>query len=386
MFNHHLLTGQHRESHKEFSDFVQEHVLPFAGEWDRAQAVPRDVIGKCAKAGYIGGIIPKEFGGGGWDTLTFGLLNEAIGAASSDLCGLFTVQTMVASTLTKWGTKEQQEKYLPPMATGETLAAYVMTEPKVGSNIQEITTTFTPDGDGENTGYLLNGTKKWITFSGIADILLVFGKMAGTDKSMAAVVRADSPGITRTPLKDMLGFRGSYLSQIQFTDCRIEPGDVVGKPGLVLPYVAPFGLHYGRMSTAWHSIGLIRACLETASAYSSERQALSKPISNLGMIRELVTDIGVDLEAARLLGISAAMADDKHLPESMEKTLEAKYFASRAAVRAATNTIQILGAHGCSTEFPAERFYRNAKTLEIIEGTNQVIQNVLGKSFFRRFK
>lgn len=382
MFRHHLISDAHRERYERFSRFVKEHVAPYAGEWDKSQAVPRDIINKCSQEGFLGGIIPVEYGGGGWDMLTFGLLNEAIGAASSDLCGLFTVQTMVASTLIKWGTREQQGILLPSMAKGETLAAFAMTEPKVGSNIQEISTTFTPRGEG----YVLNGTKKWITYSGLADIFLVFGKLAGTDKSMSAVVHSDAEGVVITPLNDMLGFRGSYLSQLQFCDCEIEAGALVGKPGLVLPYVAPFGLHYGRMSTAWHAIGMLRACLETAVSYALERQALLEPISNLGMIREIITDIGVNLEAARLLGISAALADDKHMPEAMEKTLEAKYFASRAAVRAAADTIQVLGAHGCSAEAPAERYYRNAKTLEIIEGTNQVIQNVLGKSFFRRFK
>jgi len=166
----------------------------------------------------------------------------------------------------------------------------------------------------------------------------------------------------------------------------IPPGDLVGKPGLVMSYVAPYGLHYGRMSTAWSSAGLLRACLETAASYASERRQFGRPIMDHGMIRHIITDMGVDLEAARYLCLGASMADDSHSPRAVEKTLTAKYFASRAAVRAAADTVQVMGAAGCHEENPAAGYYRNAKIMEIIEGTSQVHQEILGKSFCKKFR
>lgn len=379
MFNHQLLTGEQKAHYKEFREFVQEHVGPNAADWDKQGGVPQEVIKLCSKAGYVGGIIPKEFCGGGWDVVTFGLLNEAMGFASSALCALFTVHTMVAMPLAKWGTPDQQKRFLEPMAKGDLIASFALTEPKVGSDMQSIETTFTPRGDI----YLLNGTKKWITYSGISDIFLVFGK-TDEDKPLACIIRSNAPGVKVTRLEDMLGFRAAYVSRIEFNDCEIRQEDVVGKPGLALSYVAPYGLHYGRMSTAWSSAGLLRACLETSAAYATERRASDSLLIDFGMIRQIITDMGVELEAAQQLCLSASMADDIHSPKAMEKTLIAKYYASRAAVRAAADTIQVMGAAGCHEENNAARYYRNAKIMEIIEGTNQVLQRVLGKSFSRR--
>jgi alkylation response protein AidB-like acyl-CoA dehydrogenase len=380
VLNNNLLTKEQKEQYSQFLEFVKEHVEPHAATWDKNQGVPRDVINLCASAGYVGGIIPEEFGGGGWDTVTFGLLNEALGAASASLCALFTVQTMVAMTLVKWGTQAQQDQWLESMAKGETIASFALTEPKVGSDIQAVETTFTPKGEN----YLLNGTKKWITYSAIADVFLVFGK-DNENRSMACLVKPGTPGVKVTPLKDLLGFKGAHLSQLEFENCEIPQENLVGKPGLVLSYVAPYGLHFGRISTAWNSTGLLRACLETGATFASQRRAFDKTVSDHGMIRELLTDMGVDLEAARHMCLSACMAEDDHSPRALEKTLIAKYYASRAAVRASANTIQIMGAAGCHEENPAARYYRNAKIMEIIEGTNQVLQKVLGKSFCKRW-
>lgn len=381
MLNNPLLTEEQETRYRGFCEFVQEHVESHADRWDKSQGVPREVIGLCSEAGFVGGIFPKEFGGGGWDAVTFGLLNEVIGAASSSLCALFTVQTMVGTILAKWGTPDQQNKYLAPMAKGDMIASFAMTEPKVGSDIQAVETTFTPREDG----YLLNGTKKWITYSAMADIFLVFGNDK-EDKSMACIVPSNAPGVEVIPLKDMLGFRGAHLSQIKLNDVEIPAGDLVGKPGLVMSYVAPYGLHYGRMSTAWSSAGLLRACLETGAAYASERRQFGRPIMDHGMIRQIITDMGVDLEAARHLCLGASMADDSHSPGAVEKTLIAKYYATRAAVRAAADTVQIMGAAGCHEENPAARYYRNAKIMEIIEGTSQIHQEILGKSFCKKFR
>jgi alkylation response protein AidB-like acyl-CoA dehydrogenase len=378
------LTEKQTQKHEEFCDFVKEHVEPFAAEWDRQRGVPREVIAKCAEAGYVGGIFPEEHGGSGWDTVTFGLLNEAFGAASSSLTAVYTVQTMVGMTLAKWGTDYHKKEYLEPMTSGKYLASFAMTEPKVGSDIQAVETTFIAPGEGEST-WKLRGTKKWITMSAIANIFLIFGK--DTDgKSMACIVKSDAPGIKITPLKEMMGFRGAHLSQLDFDDVEIPAEDLVGKPGIVMPYVAPYGLHFGRISTAWSSTGLLRACLETSATYAAERSQFGSPIMDHGTIRTILTDMGADLEASRQLCLSAAYAEDDRLPESIEKTLLAKYYASRAVSKAASDTIQVMGAAGCHEDNLPPRIYRNAKIMQIIEGTDQVLQKVLGKSFSKKFR
>jgi glutaryl-CoA dehydrogenase (non-decarboxylating) len=377
------LTDRQAEHYRCFRDFVTEHVEPVAAVWDRERGISRDIITQCAKAGFVGGIFPQEYGGGGWDAVTFGLLNEAVGSASSSLCSLFTVQTMVGMTLAKWGTDDQRQRWLAPMAKGDIIAAFAMTEPKVGSDIQNIETTFTPPGT-EGGCYVLKGTKKWITMSAIADIFLVFGKDT-EGRSMACIVKSNSPGVTVKPLKEMMGFRGAHLSQIEFTDCEIPHANMVGKPGVVTTYVAPYGLHFGRISTAWSSVGLIRACLESSAAYASQRQAFGSLIMDHGTIRRLITEMGVNWEAAAQLCLNACKEEDSRSPQAIEKVLVAKYFASRSATRAATDNIQVMGAHGCHEENSAARYYRNAKIMQIIEGTDQVLQKVLGKSFCKKF-
>ena len=216
------LTEEQNTYYSKFCEFVREHVESFADTWDKNEEVPRDVIALCGEAGFVGGILPGEYGGGGWDAVTFGLLNEAFGAASSSLCGRFTVQSMVAMTLAKWGGDDQKSHWLEAMEKGDIIVSLAMTEPKVGSDIQAIETTFTP----QESIYLLNGTKKWITYSAIADIFLVFGKTKEEGKSMACIVKSDAPGVKIFPLKDMLGFRGAHLSRIEFENCEIRQEDL----------------------------------------------------------------------------------------------------------------------------------------------------------------
>jgi len=291
---------------------------------------------------------------------------------------MITVQTMVASTLLKWGSAKQRSKWLERLAKGEAIAAFALTEPNVGSAIQAIETTFTQDGDG----YVLNGCKRWITGGQIADLFLVFGRMA--DKSMACLVSKDTPGFVITPIDTMLGFRAARLAQLDFSGVKVSAEDLVGKLGFALSHVVPIGLHYGRLSTASSALGLLRACFEESIAYSSTRKISGRTIGEEGMIRSLVAQMGADLQAANLLCYSAGKAEDGHLPEAYEKTMLAKYFTSRAAVRAASNAVQIRGASGCHESSPVARLYRDAKIMEIIEGTTQIHEQLLGRIFIQK--
>jgi alkylation response protein AidB-like acyl-CoA dehydrogenase len=374
----HLLTDQQEVRHKDFKAFVTLNVEPFAERWDREQRIPDSVISLLAKSHYLGCSLPPHYGGQGWDTVTFGLLNEALGRGSSALTGVLTVQAMVSMALLKWGTKAQKEKWLPPLAQGEMIGAFALTEPSAGSDIQSLATGFIAEGDH----FILNGHKKWISCAQIADVFLVFGKL--DQWPTACLVPRDIPGLRVEPIRDMMGFRAAGLAELHFHDVEVPSANLVGKPGFALSHVAPIGLQYGRISTAWSGLGLLRGCFEESIAHAATRKIGNSTVGDIGMIRSLIARMGTDLEAGSLLCHSACRAEDDHLPEVFEKTLMAKYFTSRAAVRAASDAIQIRGASGCHGSSPVSRYYRDAKIMEIIEGTTQIHEDILGKIFVDR--
>jgi alkylation response protein AidB-like acyl-CoA dehydrogenase len=376
-----ILTREQTYLYQGFKEYVSRYVDQEAAGWDLEQGVSPEAISHLSKEGYLGAMIPEVYGGKGWDLITYGLLNEAFGKSSSSLTVLFTVQNMVSSVLMKWGSGKQVEKWLEPIAKGEVLAAFALTEPNVGSDIGNVEANFTKEEDV----YILNGTKKWITFAGMADLFLVFGQCEG--QTIAAFIEKDTPGFTVTRINNMLGFRGCYLGKLDFENVIIPRENIVGKQGFGISLIAPYGLHYGRLSTAFSSLGLMRGCLELASDHALNRKSAGTTLINHGMIAEKIADMGVNYDAAFHLCVDAARADEKGLPNVMEQMIAAKYFASRKSVAAATDTVQILGAMGCHEEStPAGRFYRDAKIMEIIEGTNQVLQHVLGQTYAKRFK
>jgi alkylation response protein AidB-like acyl-CoA dehydrogenase len=370
-----LLTNSQKERYEEFRSFIKTNVEPFAGEWDQKEEMPDGFISLLAKSGYLGSNIPEEYGGKGWDFVTFGLLNEAVGRGISSLTDLLTIQAMVSTTLLKWGTKAQKDKWLNPLAKGEIIGAFSLTEPDVGSAIQNLQTKINKRGDK----YFLNGCKKWTSYGEKADLFLIFGK--DEDKSVACLISKDTPGLTVTPIKNMMGFKAAHMAQLNFDNIEIPESDLVGKPGFALSHVAPIGLHYGRISTSCSALGLLRACFEESILYASSRKIGEKYIGDEGMIRSIIARMGTDLQASGLLCYSALKAEDERTPDVFEKVQMAKYFTSKAVVRAASDAIQIRGASGCHESAPVARYYRDAKIMEIIEGTTQIYEKILGKTF-----
>jgi alkylation response protein AidB-like acyl-CoA dehydrogenase len=370
-----LLTESQKGRHEEFKAFVTLNVEPFAEQWDRDQRIPDSVISKLAQRGYLGCSLPPDYGGQGWDAVTFGLLNEAVGRASSALTGVLTVQAMVSMALLKWGTVEQKRKWLPAMGTGEMIGAFALTEPGAGSATQSLVTEFTRNNEGDRL--VLNGNKKWISCAQFAAVFLVFGTL--DQCSAACLIPRESRGLRVEPISDLMGFRAAGLAQLHFNNVEVPSANLVGRPGFALSHVAPVGLHYGRISTACSALGLLRGCFEESIAYAAERKIGDKTVGDIGMIRSFIARMGTDLEAGSFLCHSACRAEDDHLPEVFEKTLMAKYFTSRASVRAASDAVQIRGASGCHGSSPVSRYYRDAKIMEIIEGTTQIHEDILGK-------
>jgi alkylation response protein AidB-like acyl-CoA dehydrogenase len=253
------------------------------------------------------------------------------------------------------------------------IGAFALTEPGAGSDIQSLATGLTPSGDH----FILNGSKKWISCGQIASVFLVFGKLG--QRSVACLVPRDSPGLRVEPIDNLMGFRAAGLAEIHFDDVDVPSANFVGKPGFALSHVAPVGLHYGRISTACSALGLLRGCLEESIAHAAMRKVGDRTVGDIGMIRSLIARMGTDLEAGSLLCRNACRAEDEHLAEVFEKALMAKYFTSRAAARAASDAVQIRGASGCHGSSPVSRYFRDAKIMEIIEGTTQVHEDILGK-------
>lgn len=377
---HNLLTAKQKAHYDQFLAFAEEQVEPYANQWDREERIPREIIETSAKAGFLGGTLPAKYKGQEWDFVTYGLLNEAIGRFSISLSGLFNVHTMVAQTLLKWGTEEQKNRWLTDLSTGKKIAALALTEPGAGSDLQMMETSYKEQGDY----FLLNGKKQWITFGAVADILLVFGKLE--DKPVAFLVERDSPGLTITPISGMLGFKASHLAILEFDNCVIPKENMIGKPNFALSYLAPYALEFGRISIAFASLGLLRGCLEICGSHVMERKAFNARLIDHGMISHFMADMGVDYEATAHLCISSCKAKDEHSPEATEKIMIAKYFASRAGARHSANAVQIMGAMGCNEDFSVSRFYRDSKTMEIVEGSNQIHQMILGSSFAKKAK
>ena len=363
-----------------FRAFAAEELTPFAGKWDREQALPSETITKIAERGYLGMLVPTEYAGQGEDFSTFGLLCEAVGGACSSVRFLLTAHTMAAQALTRWGSPALRSRYLEPLACGSLIGAFCLSEPGAGSDVQAIAAR------GETVGdqVVLSGSKTWISFGQIADLLVVFARV--DDKPTALVVETRSPGVQVTPLRDMLGARAAMLARIDFDAVTVPCTKIIGGLGMGLSAVAASALALGRYSVACGTIGLAQTCLDASARYALQRRASGVPISQHQLVRRMVTNMSVEIEAARLLCHQAGRLLDDKAPEAMRESFAAKYLASVTALRVAADAVQILGAAGCSAFHPVERMFRDAKVMEVIEGSNEIQQDTIARFCFQQYE
>ena len=367
------LTPQQTERQTEFRAFVDKEIAPYADQYDREERMPPELIRKIAEQGYLGAIIPEENGGKGWDTITFGMLCEEIGRGSTSLLSLFTVHGMVSQSILKWGSTAQKVQWLPKLASGGIVGAFALTEPGIGSDAKSVeTTAVLSDGS-----YILNGDKKWISCGQIANLFLIIAQCDG--KPSAFLVERESPGFSMEPISGMLGFRSAMLAELHFEDCCIPEENLVGKIGFGFSYVAGTALDHGRYCVAWGSVGLAQACLEACLRYTSERKQFGAYLKEHQLIQQMIAEMITNTKAARLLCYHAGYLKDIGDPDLIMETAIAKYFASKTAVNAALDAVQIHGANGCSSEYPVQRYLRDAKIMEIIEGSSQMQQIIIAR-------
>ncbi|TVP65626.1 MAG: acyl-CoA dehydrogenase [Nodularia sp. (in: Bacteria)] len=374
------LTEQQKGEQASFRTFVETEIIPYANQYDRDEYTPPNLIKKLAQNKYLGAMLPTEIGGGGMDAISYGLLNEEIGRGCSSLRSLITVHNMVAHALVKWGSKMQQEYWLPQLAVGEVTAAFALSEPNVGSDAKSIETTATLVGDA----YILNGNKKWITYGQIADIFLVFALFQ--NKPSAFLLEKNTPGLTIKPISGMLGVKASMLAQMHLDNCCIPQKNLVCRHGFGFSHVASSALDWGRYSVAWGCVGITQACLEACLQYTSQRKQFDVYLKDHQLIRQLITQTIVNVKAARLLCYRAGYLKVTSDPISIMETAIAKYFASTIATKVANDAVQIHGANGCSCDYSVQRYLRDAKIMEIIEGSTQIQELTIAEYGYQEYK
>jgi alkylation response protein AidB-like acyl-CoA dehydrogenase len=362
------LTPKQQQAREAFRAFAEQEIVPHADQYDEAEQISSDLIEKLARQGYLGAVLPEQSGGMGLDMITCGLLNEEVGRACSSVRSLLTVHGMVSLVLQRWGSPEQKEVWLSQLASGARIAAFGLTETNVGSDAKSVETTATPSGNS----YLLNGQKKWITFGQIADVFLIFAQSEG--KPTAFLVEKKTLGLVIKPIRGMLGVRASMLAELHLEDCCIPRSNLVGQVNFGFSHVAATALDYGRYSVAWGCVGIGQACVEACLRYTNIRRQFGAYLGEHQLVQQMLTEMITNVKAARLLCYQAGYLKDVRDPKAITETSIAKYFASRTAFKAANDAVQIHGANGCSSEYKVQRYLRDAKIMEIIEGSTQMQQ------------
>ncbi len=377
------LTEAQRRVQELARTFAQQEVAPLAREMDERAEMPRRLIERMGGLGLLGGPLPPEHGGGGWDHLSLALAYEELGRVDSSVRGFMTVHTsLVSQCLVTWGSEEQKRRYLPRLAKGKWVGCYALTEPESGSDAAGIQTRAVETADG----YRLEGEKIWITNGGIADLALVFATLdpAARHRGICAfLVETDRPGLRREPMPGReLGHRASDHARLVFEACPVPREALLGAPGEGFR-VAMSALDHGRLGVAAGALGVAQACLEACVQFARSRRQFGKRIADFQMIQAVLADMAADVEAARLLVYRAAWLKDQGQPARKETSI-AKLFATEAAVRAANEAVLLHGGRGYSNEFPVERYLRDIKGLQIYEGTSHIQRIVIARELVGR--
>jgi alkylation response protein AidB-like acyl-CoA dehydrogenase len=354
--------------------FVREAVTPHAAAWDRERTFPKEVHSQLAELGAYGVLVPEEYGGAGMDALALAVILEEIAAGDGGTSTAISVNNCpVCSILLSYGNDAQKRDWLTPLARGEMLGAFCLTEPQAGSDASALRTTATRDGDA----YVLNGVKQFITSgknANVAIVMAVTDKAAGKRGISAFIVPTDSKGYVVARLEEKLGQHSSDTAQIIFDDCRVPAANLIGAEGEGYR-IALSGLEGGRIGIAAQSVGMARAAFEAALSYAKERESFGQPLFSHQAVQFRLADMATQLEAARQLIWHAASLKDAGQPCLTEAAM-AKLFASEAAERICSAALQIHGGYGYLSDFPVERIYRDVRVCQIYEGTSD-IQKIL---------
>jgi alkylation response protein AidB-like acyl-CoA dehydrogenase len=371
------LTAEQREIQAAAREFAQAEIEPHAGEWDRAHGFPRELLGQLGELGLLGVCVPEGYGGAGADFLSYVLVLEELSRADAGVGVTVAVHTSACTLpLLAFGTDEQRARFVPPLARGESIGCFALTESDSGSDAGALRTRAEADGDG----WRISGAKQWITNGGFGGTFLVFARtdpQTATARGVSAfVLDADDVEVTRE--EEKLGLNSSSTADLALNGARVEPDRLLGELHRGFR-IAMATLDGGRIGIAAQAVGIAQAAYDVARAYAQERSAFGRRIGEFEAIQWKLADMATEIDAARLLTYRAAWLKEQGRPHT-EAGAKAKLYASEVARRQTAEAIQVLGGYGYTKEFPVERYYRDAKVTEIYEGTSEIQRLVIARS------
>jgi alkylation response protein AidB-like acyl-CoA dehydrogenase len=371
------LTDEQRLIRSTAREFTDREIVIQSRENARNHHFDLDLVKKVADQGYLGAVVPQEYGGAGLDYLSYGLIVEEIGRGDSAIRTVISVQTsLVCSGIVRWGTEEQKQKYLPKLCSGEWLGCFGLTEPDTGSDAANQRTRATKT-DG---GWVLNGNKMWISMANYAKVALIFAQTdpsLGTKGLACFIVDTDQPGYSAQTIEHKMGLHGSDTGSISLEDVEVSDEDMLGGVGDGFK-VAMSNLDSGRYSVAAGCVGICQGCVEESVKYSTERQQFGKPIASFQLVQAMIADMTVKTEASRMLVWRAGWLKDKGQPNTLETSI-AKLHATEASLECANMAIQVHGGAGYVDDHPVERYLRDARVTTIYEGTSQIQKLIIGR-------
>jgi butyryl-CoA dehydrogenase len=373
-----FLTEEHRMIQDMAHQYVREHIAPFAEEWDENKTFPADALKGLGELGFFGMTVPEQYGGSEIGYLGAALVLEEIGAGDAATSTIISVTNSVGCMpIAQFGTEEQKQEYLIPLASGQKLGLFCLTEPQAGSDASDLRTKAVKDGEH----YIINGTKQFITSGQNGDIAIVFAVTdpdAGKKGISAFIVPTEADGYQVTNIEKKLGQHASDTASILFDNCKVHENQRLGQEGEGYK-IALANLESGRIGIAAQCVGIARAALDAAKEYAKERVTFGKPIHHHQAIGFMLADMATQLDAARLLVHRAAMLKDAG-QTCLKEASQAKLFASEMAEKVCSQAIQIHGGYGYLRDFPVERYYRDVRVCQIYEGTSEVQKMVISRA------
>ncbi len=377
------LTEEQREIQQLARDFARSEIAPHSAAWDRDAYFEPSLIPAMGRMGFLGMMIPEQYDGLGLDTLTYLLALEEIAAVDASVAVLMSVHnSLPTQMLLRWGTEAQKERYLKPMARGEMLGAFALSEPEAGSDAASLCTQAVRDGGD----WILNGTKAWVSSGTKGDVILAMARTDTPDDRRGArgigafIVTPDLPGFRTGKKEDKMGLRASPTVQLVFDDLRVPGANLLGEPGSGFIY-AMQSLDNGRLGIAAQAVGIARAALEHAAAYAAERRQFGKPIKEFQAIQFKLADMATRVSASRALLHAAATAKDRGQAVTQFASM-AKLMASETAMWVTTQAVQVFGGYGYVKGYPVEKLFRDAKVTEIYEGTSEIQRIVIARQLY----
>jgi butyryl-CoA dehydrogenase len=372
------LTDEQKLVRETARSFTDNEIVDRARENDRNEHFDLELVGMLAEQGYLGAIVPREYGGAELDYLTYGLIVEEVGRGDSAMRTVISVQTsLVCSAILRWGTEEQKQRYLPKLCSGEWLGCFGLTEPDTGSDAANQKTR----AERTNGGWTINGAKMWISMGNNASLALIFAQTdpALGHKGIACfLVETDQDGYQPQPIHHKMGLRGSDTAEIGLSDVHVDEDGMLGEIGDGFK-IAMTSLDSGRYSVAAGCVGICQGCVEHSIAYSKEREQFGRPIASFQLVQAMIADMILQTDAARMLVWRAGYLKDTGKPNTTETSI-AKLYATEAAVECANTAIQVHGGSGYVDDHPVERYFRDVRVTTLYEGTSQIQKLIIGRA------